>query len=317
MEKIEAQLNDRLYLMTLESFFFTKRLEQHQTEGNKINKDLACSLFSLVEKIEAFIENAEIENENDSNKNGVNDIIPSIDSSVLQAHRYYFCKVCNLSIKSTSAAHTEHLFGNKHSKKLKEYSSKLGEEVKPVIPNRSLFNQSKDKDKEQGSTQSLNEKGNNTEEKKSKRADKKARLNSLPSQVKDLIPGDSLPKRMREFLSTTDVDMFTNSLVREGLQVQKNQKHLRVCDLLRRRLSCKYPKVQIYPFGSYIIGLGHEKADIDIFIDLENCFYEKLSKRKMKDSIFQVQRLLANSPDLWTDFEPVGNIYFISGCVTN
>jgi DNA polymerase sigma len=152
-----------------------------------------------------------------------------------------------------------------------------------------------------GSTHSLN----SLDDHPPKSPPKKERLNSLPARVRDILPKDNMPKKMREFLIKYDIETFAMGLVKEAQLVQNSQKHVRVCDMLRRRLVGRYPNVKIHPFGSFINGLGHEKTDLDIFIDTENCFYGKLSKRKMKDAIFQTQRILSNGQDQWIDFEPI------------
>lgn len=286
---------EKLFLMTLDTFMFKKRILQHKENNNKINKDLATILFDAMSEIESFIQNAEIE-ENDDEVNNIKNVIPSIDSSVLQAHHYYYCKACNQSVKSSNKALNEHLYSSKHLKNLRILSVKM-ENGSQKAKNKAENNP----DIEDGSTHSLN----SLDDKRPKSPVKKERLNSLPARVRDILPKDNMPKKMKEFLVKYDIETFAMGLVREGQAVQNSQKHVRVCDMLRRRLVGRYPNVKIHPFGSFINGLGHEKTDLDIFVDTENCFYGKLSKRKMKDAIFQTQRILSNGQDQWTDFEPI------------
>jgi len=295
----EYNEKEKLFMMTLDTFMFTKRIIQHKENNNKINKQLATVLYDAMSEIESFLQNAEIE-ENDDEVNNIKNVIPSIDSSVLQDHHYYYCKACNQSVKSSSRTIHEHLYSPKHLKNLRILSVKL-DNVNQKAKNRGENVQAGIEKTQDGSTHSLN----SFDDHPLKTPAKKERLNSLPARVRDILPKDSLPKKMREFLVKHDIDNFAMDLVREAQIVQNSHKHVRVCDILRRRLVGRYPNVKIHPFGSFINGLGHEKTDLDIFIDTENCFYGKLSKRKMKDAIFQTQRILSNGQEHWSDFEPI------------
>ncbi|XP_070502545.1 terminal uridylyltransferase Tailor-like [Chironomus tepperi] len=291
---------EKLFMMTLDTYVFTKRIMQHKENNNKINKQFATILYDAMNEIESFIQNAEIDDSDDEVYN-IKNVIPSIDSSVLQPHHYYYCKACNQSVKSSNKAMNEHFYSPKHLKNLRILSAKM-ENGNQKSRNRA-DNSSTSLDKTlDGSTHSLSSIDDHPP---SKTPTKKERVNSLPARVRDILPKDNMPKKMREFLVKYDIENFAIGLVKEGQAVQNSQKHVRVCDMLRRRLIGRYPNVKIHPFGSFINGLGHEKTDLDIFIDTENCFYGKLSKRKMKDAIFQTQRILSNCQEQWSDFEPI------------
>ncbi|CAG9802639.1 unnamed protein product [Chironomus riparius] len=290
---------EKLFMMTLDTFVFTKRIIQYKENNNKINKQFATILYDAMSEIESFIQNAEIE-EVDDDVNNVKNVIPSIESSVLQAHQYFYCKACNLSVKSSNKALNEHFYSPKHLKNLRILSAKMDNGNQKTKSRAENGPTNIDKNQE-GSTQSLN----SLDDHPPKSSPKKERLNSLPARVRDILPKDNMPKKMRDFLINYDIETFAMGLVKEAQLVQNSQKHVRVCDMLRRRLVGRYPNVKIHPFGSFINGLGHEKTDLDIFIDTENCFYGKLSKRKMKDAIFQTQRILSNGQDQWIDFEPI------------
>lgn len=79
----------------------------------------------------------------------------------------------------------------------------------------------------------------------------------------------------------------------------------KVLELIRQRLSCRFPKVSVVPFGSMVIGLGRQGGDLDIFVDVGNCYFGKPSKSKMKDVIFQTLRILQSKSNEWSDFEAV------------
>ncbi|CRK87622.1 CLUMA_CG001418, isoform A [Clunio marinus] len=87
--------------------------------------------------------------------------------------------------------------------------------------------------------------------------------------------------------------------------IKNSQRHTRVCERLRQQLSFRYPNVALYPFGSVIYGLGRSGGDLDIFIDTENCFHNKLSRRKMKESIHKTRSTLEQNPRHWSDLESV------------
>lgn len=249
-------------------------------------------LLDAVGVISEFLEDAQIQ-DNDEKAN-VYEIIPSVDNEICQAHRYYYCKACNQSVRASPKAFNEHFYGDKHTRKLRQVEQSMGSQGKSK--KQALLDQQL-----KGSTQSLDSVKLSTQGKDVK--PKKERLNSLPTGVS--IAGASLPKGMREFLSVADLDSYTAGILSEGQQILNCNVYKRVCDLLQRRLVCRFPDIKIYPFGSVVIGLGRQGGDLDIFVDTGNCYFEKPSKRKMKDAIHQTQRLLMSSSGQWVDFEPV------------
>lgn len=298
---------EKLYSMTLETFLFNKQMQSFKDNTNKINKNFAGILLDLVETIESFLQTAEVEepppSDEEEKMRDVNLIIPTIETAILQVHRSYYCKVCNQAVtKSSSKSINQHFFGMKHLKNLRAYTAKLEEHNRNPKPQSTHQNNLSSTD---GSTQSLNIIQGESANNENNRPVQKQRLISLPARVREIAPIKKLPKKLREFVTNINLTNFTTNLIRDGQKIAEQSKHMRVCELLRRKLVNKYPSVKVYSFGSYAIGLGHDRADLDIFVDTENCFYGKLTKRKMKDAIFNVQRILLSSPDQWRDFLPV------------
>lgn len=48
------------------------------------------------------------------------------------------------------------------------------------------------------------------------------------------------------------------------------EKRLQLIRDLKEVISAKYPKCQIHPFGSFFTGLGDDKSDLDISVDVFN-----------------------------------------------
>lgn len=266
--------------MSLETHFFTQHLQKYQTSSNKIDKNLAQLLSNTVDAISSFLNNAEYQETDE--KSDVYELIPSVDNQMLQAHRYYYCKPCNQSIKSSSQSFKEHFYGNKHLKRLREFDNSMGQPRKL-----------------QNAQQEESRSVDNSEEAKNKPR-RKERLNSAPSQVTA-----KLPKRMVDFLCVVDVDNLVGRLIADGNRIKNSQVHKRVSQMLHHRLSSRFPGVKIYPFGSTVIGMGRQDGDLDIFIDIDNCFTGKPGKRRMKDAIHQTQRCLMGQSHHWNNFEPV------------
>lgn len=248
-------------------------------------------LYDAVDAISELLKDATVQIDDD--KHDVNEIIPSIDSEICQSHRYYYCKACNQSVRASPKAFNEHFHGTNHLKKLRAVEQTIGtssrQSKKQVLLNQQF----------KSSTQSLTSSVN---------FQKKERLNSLPASVSQpKKSSDVLPKQMVEFLSATDLDNFSASLIAEGSKLFLSQMYKRVCDLIERRLSNRYPKVKAMPFGSVVIGLGRIGGDLDIFIDIGGSFVRKPSKRQMKDAIHRTQRILENNMghNQWKDFEAV------------
>lgn len=266
--------------MSLETHFFTQHLQKYQTSSNKIDKNLAQLLSDTVDAISKFLNGAEYQETDE--KSDVYELIPSVDSQMLQAHRYYYCKPCNQSIKSSSSSFKEHFYGNKHLKRLREFDSSIR------LPKKLQNAQQEESQNASKSEQAKNRLG------------RKERLNSAPSQV-----SAKLPKRMAEFLCGVDIDNLVGSLIADGNRIKNSQVHVRVMDLLVHRLRPRFPGVKIYPFGSTVIGMGRQDGDLDIFIDTDNCFSGKPGKRRMKDAIHLTQRCLMGQSHHWKNFEPV------------
>jgi DNA polymerase sigma len=144
---------------------------------------------------------------------------------------------------------------------------------------------------------------------KSKDKVKKERINSAGDGISKEIGLKKtyahLPKRAKEFVLKTNITQFINTLIREGSTLKLSAQIDRICTMLQKQIAFKYPKIKVYPFGSVVVGLGSKGSDLDLFVDIDGCFYNRLSKRKMKDAIFNVQRVLSNNFPAWDKFEPV------------
>lgn len=258
-------------------------MQKHKNTYNKVDKNLASMLYEVVDTIAEFLKDAQIQESDE--KFDVFEIIPSVDNDICEAHRYYRCKTCNQNVLASSKAFTEHFYGNKHLKKLRDYEKSL--------PTQNDFQRHITK----GSSQSISESVVPT---KVQKPQKKERL------LKSLAPVDlNLPKQMRDFLSTADVDSHTACLLSQGKHILDSNIHVRVCNLLRRQLSSRFHEVKAHPFGSMVIGLGLPKGDLDIFVDIGNFFFTKPSKRIMKNAIHKTQEVLRGNGHYWGEFEPV------------
>jgi predicted nucleotidyltransferase len=267
--------DDGVFVTTLETFIFARRLQQYQKTSNKVDKNFATMLLELCATIENFLETAEVED--DENRPNVEELIPSIESCVFQAHRMYFCTACNKNVKANGSSIHSHFLSDSHLKHLKNYAKGLP--TLDVAESKQLNSDNIVKDK------------------------KKI---ALPALLKEVGVKDSLPKKMRDFLTSKNVTEFTNALIREGHTLKCSGHFNRICKMIEKHLYHRYPKVKAYAFGSVVNGLGRVGSDLDIFVDTENCFYKRLAKRKMKDAIYQAQRILSNTPHhQWDNFEPV------------
>lgn len=264
---------DDLYIASLETFLLARRL---QKMSNKVDRNLSTMLLELTETISDFLEKATIEDDEISSKANVNDLIPSVESCVFQAHRMYYCSACNKNIKATGPGLHDHFLSDAHLRHLKHYAKGLP------------------------STNPVNDAMNDAVAKPLDK--KKERVNSL---LREVGVKDGIPKKLREFIATQDITVFVGQMMRDGLSLQMSGQYQRICQMLNKQLYFRYPQINVYAFGSVVNGLGCRKSDLDIFIDTEKCFYKRFSKRKMKDTIYHVQRILSNFPQLWDNFEPV------------
>lgn len=225
-QKVE---NEELFLASFETFLFARRLKQFQKSYNKVDKTLATMLMELADTISNFTQTAEcIDYVGTENMQNLNDIIPSVENSILQAHRMYFCSACNKNIKATGI--NEHFLSDAHLRSLKTFAK--------LIP--------------------VPKQANNTSESKpgnsANAATKKEQTNSL--LLKEIGVKENLPKKMREFIASRDISSFASALVREGNMLKGTGQHNRICLMLQKQLYHRYPQIKTYAFGSFVNGLG-------------------------------------------------------------
>jgi hypothetical protein len=101
-----------LFVTSLETFLFAKRVRDFHAQNNKIDNVLATQLLELVHSIDSFLKSAIIIEDDDDTAGDplplLNKIIPSIESEVFQAQRSYLCVVCNKNVKGTMDGIAEH-----------------------------------------------------------------------------------------------------------------------------------------------------------------------------------------------------------------
>lgn len=250
-------------------------------------------LYEAVDTISEFLKDANVQANN--TKNDVSEIIPSVESEICQAHRNYYCNACNQSVRATPKAFNQHFLGTRHLKKLRAVEQSMGTSTQSKKQG-FLNQQFKESTQSLASTTST--------------FSKKQRLPPLitPNSLATPKSVDAFPFKMVEFIGRTDLDNYSAALLTKSAQIFHSQVFQRVCDLLERRLVNRFPKVKAMPFGSVIIGLGQRGGDLDIFIDIGDCFHQKPSKRQMKDAIHQTQRILQKNSmghNQWEDFEAV------------
>ncbi|KAG5683249.1 hypothetical protein PVAND_012541 [Polypedilum vanderplanki] len=316
MERANPEIDetDKLFMLNIHTNFFKKYLMMHFANTNKVTKSFVETLRDVADLISRISDSAELVEENDKiieRDQDINSIFkPAVHNHTLQLRSFFYCNVCKHDVNPIAEMLIQHFMSDRHIECLRYYANQDNSFVINHLNvnharNNAARHQSLSSENE-GSTQSLDENDavNRAKNIVDKQAIQKQRLNSLPARIKDVIPKGRLPKGMTQFLLSTNLEKYTNQLMIIGQKNVDQKKYVKVCELLQQRLAFKYPKVKCYPFGSFAIGLGHERSDLDIFVDLDNCFYQKLPKRKMKDAIFNIQRILSMGNE-WADFSPV------------
>ena len=294
-KKTKKILIFQLYFLTLETRLFTKQLQDHKLNYNVIDKNLAVMLNNAVDAISELLREATVQGNNE--KQDVTEIISFVENDICQVHRSFYCRACNLNLRTSPKSFSGHFRSMKHLKKSNEKLIALKKAKGKSIQSKEqlLLNQ-----QFKGSAQSVASSANSSA--------KKERLNSLPSSISQPKKPENLPQTMISFLGNSDLDNFSVALLSEGTKIYNSQVFKRVCNLLERRLIARYPKVKAIPFGSVVIGLGRPGGDLDIFIDIGDCFNTKPNKRQMKDAIHVTQRILKTNSmgkNQWEDFEAV------------
>lgn len=73
---------------------------------------------------------------------------------------------------------------------------------------------------------------------------------------------------LKEFLQNNDLDVYINRKIEEAEMIRNSNDTNEICKILFNLLSEQYPKIELNPFGSRVIGTATKSSDLDIFIDL-------------------------------------------------
>lgn len=269
--------------MALETFLYKRNLELYQTRNKpKIDIHFARVLAETVETISKFLSRAEIQDQ-DENFN-INNMIPSFEAEMCQGHRYYFCRPCNRNVKASSQSFHEHFSSAKHLKNLTKHERSVG--IEENVDKRSKTTSESEKPTE-----------------KSKSREKRER--PLKQTRKQSIMSFGSAKKFRLFLNNVKLDSYIANLEKEGEIIKQSNVHKSVCDLLKNQLSPLFPKMSTYPFGSIVNGLARNGGDLDIYIDLNDCYNKKPNRKLMKTAIFQMKNMMMQHANDWTGFCPI------------
>ncbi|KAL2731414.1 terminal uridylyltransferase Tailor-like isoform X5 [Vespula squamosa] len=113
-------------------------------------------------------------------------------------------------------------------------------------------------------------------------------IGELPSRAKELLEH---VEETAENLFKLSETILKSDLIKEKLLTQ-----------LKSLLSSKFPKLQIYPFGSRITGLAFASSDIDVLIDCEGDAYEYNEYHKLPSLIYYMditKKCLQKDKDIW------------------
>ncbi|XP_058822384.1 terminal uridylyltransferase Tailor-like isoform X1 [Topomyia yanbarensis] len=115
-----------------------------------------------------------------------------------------------------------------------------------------------------------------------------------------------LTKKLTKFLGTKPMT-FLEDRMAGCIEVINSPAHTKIAQSLVDLLKLNFPKVKVYPFGSRVAGLGDSASDLDVFLDLYNCFDgAKYSKVEQEVFVGLVHRKLQKSND-WTSLVPIIN----------
>lgn len=274
----------QLYQVTLETYLFKRNLELHQAKSNNIDIHLARELLETVESISNFLATAQIQDTDD--RFNLDLMKPSFESDMCQGHRNFYCKPCNRSVKATSQSFMEHYSSASHLKHLTKLERTVEHERKSISNSES--------DKREQRDEKPKEEPTKKEQRKEERKQRKQSIYSFGSA-----------KKLRMFLKNVDIETYIGNLEKEGEMIRQSNVHVHVCTMLLSHLRPFFPKAGAYPFGSIVNGLARNGGDLDIYIDLGDCYVKKPPRRLMSQAIFHTKNALTAQSKDWSGFCPI------------
>ncbi|XP_053694306.1 uncharacterized protein LOC128742113 [Sabethes cyaneus] len=113
-----------------------------------------------------------------------------------------------------------------------------------------------------------------------------------------------LTKKLKKFLQKIPIEYVRNR-TKHNLMVMKSSVHTNIAQGLEKLLRLFFPKVKAYAFGSRITGLAGETSDLDIFLDLDDCYDgQNCSKVNQELYVRTVEHILRDSNE-WMYFDAV------------
>lgn len=77
-----------------------------------------------------------------------------------------------------------------------------------------------------------------------------------------------LSKKVKEFLKDCRLEHLAQKLLDEGERVLNSPSHSIIVNEIVNVLKVEFSRIQVFPFGSRLSGLGSESSDLDLFVDL-------------------------------------------------
>ncbi|XP_064540178.1 terminal uridylyltransferase Tailor-like isoform X2 [Drosophila montana] len=86
-------------------------------------------------------------------------------------------------------------------------------------------------------------------------------------------------------------ELLEKVLIADDIKNKRDDAQLELETLLKSKLLSN--SIGIYPFGSRIMGVGQETSDLDVYVELDNSFYEYSESPTME--VLKRQRILSNA----------------------
>lgn len=119
------------------------------------------------------------------------------------------------------------------------------------------------------SQSSLNKQTATTSAKSDTQSIKRTNKQEKPNEKRERKPKKKDPSIvLKEFLQNNDLDVYINRKIEEAEMIRNSNDTNDICKILFNLLSEQFPKIELNPFGSRVIGTATKSSDLDIFIDL-------------------------------------------------
>lgn len=271
--------------MNLEICFFNKKLKKHLASTNSVDIQMVTQLQETTRLICELLHGPQLIE--------ADTVELAKATTCFEIHRQLYCDACNVAVKADVHRLREHVENRKHIKaeatlKVKNH---LNDTDKSGAENHAFNNSGALMAPLLGSPSTRKDGGDATA--------KSVESPEVEVSIK------KLSKKVKEFLRDCRLEHLAQKLLDEGERVMHSPSHTIISNQIVEVLKEEFSRVQVYPFGSRLSGLGSDSSDLDLYVDLNANYFNTPIQLTPKAFRHIEDNLRATKS--WTEFVPIVN----------